>query len=142
MFKKIGKNIKVLRNEGNITQSELAEKLGITRQQVANYESGRVTIPLKGMVDMSTIFDVSIDDLIKNDFFKDFKDKNERETQENAHTTSIQELINKSITQKLKPFEDILNKVLIKLEIKDLKEELTEELRKVNLEIRKEQLKN
>ncbi len=142
MFKKIGKNIKVLRNEGNITQSELAEKLGITRQQVANYESGRVTIPLKGMVDMSTIFDVSIDDLIKNDFFKDFKDKKERETQENTHTTSIQELINKSITQKLKPFEDILNKVLIKLEIKDLKEELTEELRKVNLEIRKEQLKN
>ena len=37
----IGKNIKMLREERNLTQDELAEKLFVTRQTVSNYETGR-----------------------------------------------------------------------------------------------------
>ena len=37
----IGKNIKSLREEKNLTQDELAEKLFVTRQTVSNYETGR-----------------------------------------------------------------------------------------------------
>lgn len=37
----IGKNIKMLREERNMTQDELAEKLFVTRQTVSNYETGR-----------------------------------------------------------------------------------------------------
>ena len=37
----IGKNIKTLRIQRNMTQDELAEKLFVTRQTVSNYETGR-----------------------------------------------------------------------------------------------------
>lgn len=37
----IGKNIKALRIQKNMTQDELAEKLFVTRQTVSNYETGR-----------------------------------------------------------------------------------------------------
>ena len=37
----IGKNIKTLRTQKNMTQDELAEKLFVTRQTVSNYETGR-----------------------------------------------------------------------------------------------------
>lgn len=37
----IGKNIKLLREERNLTQDELAEQLFVTRQTVSNYETGR-----------------------------------------------------------------------------------------------------
>ena len=37
----IGKNIKYLRTQKNMTQDELAEKLFVTRQTVSNYETGR-----------------------------------------------------------------------------------------------------
>ena len=37
----IGKNIKQLRIQKNMTQDELAEKLFVTRQTVSNYETGR-----------------------------------------------------------------------------------------------------
>lgn len=69
MFGRIGKNIKALRHKAKITQSDLAAKLGVSRQQIANYEKGNVTIPLKSVVEMSMIFDVSIDDFIKKEFF-------------------------------------------------------------------------
>ncbi len=37
----IGKNIKQLRQQKNMTQDELAEKLFVTRQTVSNYETGK-----------------------------------------------------------------------------------------------------
>ena len=37
----IGRNIKALRTQKNMTQDELAEKLFVTRQTVSNYETGR-----------------------------------------------------------------------------------------------------
>ena len=37
----IGKNIKELRQQQNMTQDELAEKLFVTRQTVSNYETGK-----------------------------------------------------------------------------------------------------
>lgn len=37
----IGKNIKTLRIQQNMTQDELAEKLFVTRQTISNYETGR-----------------------------------------------------------------------------------------------------
>ena len=36
----VGKNIKHFREQKNITQEELAEKLSVTRQAVSNWETG------------------------------------------------------------------------------------------------------
>ena len=37
----IGKNIRQLRTQQNMTQDELAQKLFVTRQTVSNYETGK-----------------------------------------------------------------------------------------------------
>lgn len=59
----IGKFIKQLRIENNLSQNELAEKLIISRQAISKWECG-ITIPDSQMiVKLSEIFNVSIDEL-------------------------------------------------------------------------------
>ena len=40
--KLLGQNISYLRKKKNMTQQELANKIGITREQLSNYETGKV----------------------------------------------------------------------------------------------------
>lgn len=42
----IGERIKIYRKRKNMTQGELAEKIGTTKQNIWNYENNRVDIPL------------------------------------------------------------------------------------------------
>ncbi|MCL2409459.1 MAG: helix-turn-helix domain-containing protein [Oscillospiraceae bacterium] len=62
----IGKNIKKLRDEQNVTQQQLADKLGITFQSVSKWERGAAipdTVMLPAIADF---FGVSIDELFRN----------------------------------------------------------------------------
>ena len=43
----IGKKIKQLRKERNITQSELGKRMGISQQQIVQYENGRLNPKLE-----------------------------------------------------------------------------------------------
>lgn len=63
----IASNIKVYRKKFKLSQSQLAEKLDLTRQQIANYESGEGTIPLASVIRLSEIFNITIDQLVKVD---------------------------------------------------------------------------
>lgn len=57
----IGMNIKYLRTKFGMTQEELAEKLGVSRQTVAKWECGESLPDVRKCADMSVLFDVSID---------------------------------------------------------------------------------
>lgn len=60
----IADRIKGLREKANITQSELAKKLGITRSSVNAWEMG-ISIPsTQYIVELSSIFNVSTDYLL------------------------------------------------------------------------------
>ena len=72
MFKQIGKNIKFLRKRLKLSQNDLAEKLSMTRQQIANYEKGDTSIPFASIYKMSEIFNISLDDLISNNLQHSF----------------------------------------------------------------------
>ena len=61
---KISKNIKRLRNEKNITQDILAEKLNISRQAVSSWENDRTQPDVDMLEKLSEIFGVSIEELI------------------------------------------------------------------------------
>ncbi len=65
-MKQIAKNIKKLRKSKGMTQAKLAEKLGLTRSSVGNYEKGVLLPSLPIAYKMSTIFGVSINSLIEN----------------------------------------------------------------------------
>ena len=64
MEKKIGDRIKELRQKANLTQAELAEKMGFTSQTVSNWESGTREPDISALATLSQIFNVSLDYLL------------------------------------------------------------------------------
>ena len=63
-MKEIGKKISSLRKEHNMTQMELADKLGISFQAVSNWERGNTMPDISKLPELAEIFRVSIDDLL------------------------------------------------------------------------------
>ncbi|WP_160198120.1 helix-turn-helix domain-containing protein [Senegalia massiliensis] len=54
-------NLKKLRNERNLTQGELAQKIEVSRTTIASYEQGWGRPSQKSMVKLAEFFDVSIE---------------------------------------------------------------------------------
>ncbi len=61
----INENIKLLRKKNNMTQQELADRLGISRQSVVKWENGETVPDIFNCNELATIFDVTIDNLIR-----------------------------------------------------------------------------
>ncbi len=61
----LAKRLKTLRSEHGMTQDALAKRLHIARTTLAHYETGAREPRLKTLVDISDVFDVSIDYLLK-----------------------------------------------------------------------------
>ena len=61
-IKAIGHNIKMLRKEKNMTQEELAKRLGKTKRTVQNYEAGITDIPQTTMALIANALQVSVID--------------------------------------------------------------------------------
>ncbi|MBE6738266.1 MAG: helix-turn-helix transcriptional regulator [Ruminococcus sp.] len=60
----ISMNIKYLRTKSGMTQEAFAEKLDVTRQTVAKWESGESLPDIRKCADMSAIFEVSLDAMV------------------------------------------------------------------------------
>ena len=56
-----------IRKEKNITQSKLAEKLGVTDRSVSNWENGKFYPDIDALVKISKCFNISLDDLLSYD---------------------------------------------------------------------------
>ncbi len=61
------KNIKQLRTKHNISQEQLADKLHIARQSISKWERGEAYPNIGMLIKLSDMFDVSVDELLKND---------------------------------------------------------------------------
>lgn len=64
MARKIGDRIKELRNKKELTQAELADKLGFTSQTVSNWESGTREPDIDALTQLASLFNVSLDYLL------------------------------------------------------------------------------
>ena len=62
----IGKKIMCLRKEHNITQMELADKLGISFQAISNWERGNTMPDISKLPELAEIFNISIDELLND----------------------------------------------------------------------------
>lgn len=82
---KIGKFILKCRKEKKLTQTELAEKLGVSDKSVSNWENGRNMPDLSLFKPLCEILDISINDLISGE--KISKDKYQERLEENIITT-------------------------------------------------------
>ena len=47
--------------KGKMTQSELAEQLGITQQEISRYETREVKAPINYIIDLANVCKVSVD---------------------------------------------------------------------------------
>ena len=61
----IGKRLQRSRMEAGLTQEQAAEALDVTRQTVSNWETGKTYPDIKNMVDISDLYHVSLDCLLK-----------------------------------------------------------------------------
>ena len=68
---KIGRFISKLRKEKNMTQEQLAEKLGITNKSVSRWENGKTMPDLSIFKQLCETLDISINELMSGERIKD-----------------------------------------------------------------------
>lgn len=62
-----GKRLREARKAKRLTQDSLSKIMGVTRPNVANYESGLTATSVHSLVRLSEVLDVSIDWLLRGD---------------------------------------------------------------------------
>ena len=63
----IASNLRFLRSQKRLTQEEVAERIGVTRQAVAKWERGESLPDLLNCEALAELFDVSLDNLVRYD---------------------------------------------------------------------------
>lgn len=63
---KFNEKLRTLRENKNLSQEMLAQELNVARQTVSKWELGETTPEMDKLVKMSEIFEISLDDLIKD----------------------------------------------------------------------------
>ncbi|MDU6483120.1 MAG: helix-turn-helix transcriptional regulator [Paeniclostridium sordellii] len=58
------KNLKYLRKKKNISMKELADKVGLSRSALSNYENGNRLPEFESMIKLALYFECSIDELV------------------------------------------------------------------------------
>ena len=82
---KIGKFIAKCRKDKKMTQSELAEKLGVTDKSIGNWENGRNMPDLSLFKPLCDVLGITINDLLSGE--KISKDKYQERFEENIVNT-------------------------------------------------------
>ncbi|MBQ3098332.1 MAG: helix-turn-helix transcriptional regulator [Kiritimatiellae bacterium] len=59
-----GENLKVLRKARSLTQEELGERIGVTKQTVSNWESGNITPALDVFLKLVDFFHTTPNELL------------------------------------------------------------------------------
>ena len=92
---KIGKFIANLRKEKNMTQQELADKLGVTDRAISHWENGRRLPDYSLLKDLCDVLSISINELFSGE--KISKEDYETKAEEN-----MSKLINDNYSEKKK----------------------------------------
>lgn len=62
----INQNLIFLRKRAQLTQEQAAEKVGVSRQALANWEKGNSTPDLNSCIALADLYQVSMDDLVRH----------------------------------------------------------------------------
>lgn len=92
----LGDNLKRIRKEHNLSQEELAEKLGVSRQSVSKWESKQAYPEMDKVLQLCKMFDLNIDELLNQDI-KEVKNKKEQKSNKMIFINDFLNYITKSI---------------------------------------------
>lgn len=70
-YRIIGLNVSIYRHQRKMTQDQLAESAGLSKQFICNIECGRGIPSLKSLVSLCCALNVSSDDLLHHSFMRD-----------------------------------------------------------------------
>lgn len=73
----IGQILKEKRNEYQLTQEQLAEKIFVTNKTISNWETEKTIPDIESLIRLANLFDLSLDNLLleESDIVKDIKQK-------------------------------------------------------------------
>ena len=63
----IGERLKNARSEHGLTQEQVAEELGVSRQSISNWENNRSYPDIVSVIKLSDLYSISLDELLKED---------------------------------------------------------------------------
>ena len=63
----IGSKIKAARLKKKMTQEQVAELLGVSRQTISNWENEKSYPDIISVIELSSLYSISLDDLLKGD---------------------------------------------------------------------------
>ena len=91
---KIGKFICEMRKRKNLTQLELAKKIGVTDRAISHWENGRRMPDLSLIKSLCNELDITVNDLLSGEIVD--KDKLEEKLEENL-LNNLKDVINKRL---------------------------------------------
>lgn len=101
MQKKIGERIRLLREERNIIQEEVAKALNVTRETIARWENGTRDIKTDATMALAKFFNVTSDYLLGLSDYKTF------ENTDIGETTGLSEEVIKSLKGRLEHYKEL-----------------------------------
>ena len=63
-YQELGQRVAALRKQQHITQVEMAKELGVSQQQIASFEAGRVKIPISLLPKLTIVLATPIDEIV------------------------------------------------------------------------------
>ena len=102
----IGQRIRKRRKAQNLSQEQLAEKIGISTTHMSHIETGNTKLSLHVLVDISLVLGTTTDDLL-------FDSSN---NQKNIASKEIQELLNACSPQQAKVIAEIIRSTKIAMD--------------------------
>ena len=92
---KIGKFLKELRKENNMTQEQLGERIGVTNKTVSRWETGNYMTPIESLKLLSDIYQISINEILSGERLTQ---ENYQEAAEDNLTSALEKMESKEKT--------------------------------------------
>lgn len=93
---KLSDNIKFIRKENNLSQEQLAEQLGVSRQAVSKWESGQSYPEMDKVLLICKLYNYNIDELM-NENVKEVSETNQSKININKYIDDFFEFITKTV---------------------------------------------
>ena len=115
----LSENLKKIRKQHNLSQEQLAEKLGVSRQSVSKWESNQAYPEMDKVIQLTKLFNLNMDELLNQDISETTKEKQSKnilnkyiEEILNFTSKTVNMFINMSLKNKIKC---ILEQIIIAL---------------------------
>ncbi len=86
----LSEKIRLLRMKKGLSQEELAEQIGVSRQSVSKWESGQTSPEISKLMKMANVFEISTDELLDPEI-KEFRSGSNDSDHNQGSTQSIYE---------------------------------------------------